>query len=925
MSESVAINRATGEILVLSQGGEWEPARRARNPQSGAELFFNGREWAPVPAAPKRGTSPGRAFGLGVRDVAEGLMAVPNMLLEFPQALVNAAAGALGLPTDPTYSQRTAAALDAVGLPRPETPTEQRVSAVSRNVAGNLPMMAGGAALQGARQAPALAEMLVGNMPAQVAGAAGAGLAGQYAAESGAGAVGQLAAGLAGGVAGAGGVQALQGAGRTAAALVQPFSERGRQNMVADVLLRSSADPVGLPGRIERSMSDPTRRLSGSPVTTGVAAGDPGVMLLESGMRSQVTPNSATGMSPAVALRDIEARRNANRLAALTRMQDGREPAARGASARGALFAEEGQRRAAVSAAYEAVDPDGTAVLPFAPVREALDDALARYYGDMSGGPPAELQRVADVVGSAGETVPWRSAQNLRSWLSALEDRAEQTNDARLGAAARSVRASLDTAAARAAGEWVPAGRAVTLEDLDALAAQEGAVARPDVAAALQSVRQTMPRGEKSLVQWLVENGGVRPDGDTRQMLGGTARTRPGLLNNQAQSLDRVAERAREAGYFPELPNNANQVDNLTPRDLLDAIDAELRGMRVRYPGGGAQREANAVFGAAEREVDRALALQGLSLTDDPQRVLGAMGPAPSVSAGAGAPERVFRVENALTPEQAARWTAAQQMRRDLAQDFGRNASGTSGVQMALRGGPAAPVLPDGSVPGVLMSSPQSVLQALAAAGGQANVVRQQLRGQFIDNLFRATAATSDVADAAGNVSRALSPAGFRRFFEQNEPVARVLFDSSQIGVLRRLAADFAETGMASRTTAAAGSNTAQNLSVANLIARASNGLLDPGMPLAQTLGSAGGLLRLIYAAPEAATREMLTRAMTDPQFAHFLLVRATPANVARAVRYIEANMMDRLTQAAANAAAGAAIRTGTAEATRPGQPSAAP
>lgn len=873
-------------------------------------------------AAPQRqpepATSPGRALGLGVRDVAEGLLAVPNMMLEAPQALRNAALSAFGLPTSPTYSQRTAAALDAVGLPRSETPTEQRVSAVSRNVAANLPLMGAGAALQGAGQSPALAQMLVGNMPAQVAGAAGAGYAGQVAAESGAGPVGQLAAGLAGGVAGAAGTQAVQGAARASAGLVQPFSEGGRQRLAADVLLRSSADPEGLPGRIERGVGDPTRRLPGSPVTTGVAARDPGLMLLESGMRSQATPNTATGMSPAVALRDVEARRNSSRLAALAGMQDGSTPEARGAAIRGTLLDENRFRRDAVSAAYEGVDPDGTATLPAAPIQEAARVAIARYYGDMSGGAPDALAQLAAAVDRAGDTVPWRSAQNLRSWLSTIERQADLSGDARMKAAAAQIRASIDTTAASAAGEWVPAGRAVTLADLDALAAQEGAAARPDVAAALQSVRQTAPRGEKSLVQWLVENGGVRPDGDTRQMLGGTARTRPGLLNGRADALDRVAARAREAGYFPESASAANQVDTLTPRDLLDAIDAELRGTRVRYPGGGAQREANAIMDAAEREVDRALAPQGLSLTDDPQQVLGAMGPAPSVPAGAGAPERVSRVENALTPEQAGRWGQAQQMRRQLAQDFGRDGSGAAGVQNVLRGGRDAPTLPDGSVARTLLASPQTVRQALAAAGTQADAVKQQLRGQFIDNLFRATASTSDVADAAGNLSRALSPAGFRRFFDQNEAVARVLFDGGQLGLLRRLAADFAETGMATRTVAAAGSNTAQNLSVANLIARASNGLLDPGMPLAQTLGSAGGLLRLVYAAPEAATREMLTRAMTDPQFARMLLARATPATVAQATRYIETNMMERLSQAATEATARAAIRTGTAEATRP-------
>lgn len=113
-------------------------------------------------------------------------------------------------------------------------------------------------------------------------------------------------------------------------------------------------------------------------------------------------------------------------------------------------------------------------------------------------------------------------------------------------------------------------------------------------------------RGPLSLVSYLVKAGGIRDDrGDLRAMLGGSYRTRPGLVNNRGGlPLDRAAERALEDGYFPEhagswgrglVAENAGgarreggaAAESMCGQVLLDAIDAELRGHR-RYPHGEA-------------------------------------------------------------------------------------------------------------------------------------------------------------------------------------------------------------------------------------------------------------------------------------------------------------------------------------------------
>jgi len=122
---------------------------------------------------------------------------------------------------------------------------------------------------------------------------------------------------------------------------------------------------------------------------------------------------------------------------------------------------------------------------------------------------------------------------------------------------------------------------------------------------------------------------------------------------------------------------------------------------------------------------------------------------------------------------------------------------------------------------------------------------------------------------------------------------------------------------MATTTAKARGSDTAQNLSVANMITRSTQGLVDPQSSLGNTLGGFGGLLGLIYKAPEAATRELLTEAMVNPRFARDLLSRASPASMQRALGYMETNMLERLQQAAINTAGRQAIRSTAGEAGR--------
>lgn len=65
----IAHNPSTGEVVFLDQGGQWQPAQTAVNPQTKEMLAFDGREWKPVPAS-------GGVFKViddAVRSVASGI------------------------------------------------------------------------------------------------------------------------------------------------------------------------------------------------------------------------------------------------------------------------------------------------------------------------------------------------------------------------------------------------------------------------------------------------------------------------------------------------------------------------------------------------------------------------------------------------------------------------------------------------------------------------------------------------------------------------------------------------------------------------------------------------------------------------------------------------------------------------------------
>lgn len=714
MTASIAYNKRTGEALRLTPDGQWEPTRVARNPQTGAVLALDGEQWVSVGATkgPEGGAL--RSLGLGTRNVMEGLGALPSLVS-------NAFVGNRG--------NMGANLANAIGLPQAESRGERIVGRGISEVAATLPMLGAGMAMRGAEMAAPLTrrvgEALAGQIPAQIAGAAGSGLAAQTAQEEGAGPVGEAVAGLAGGIGGAASMGLAQTAGRTLAAAGQPFTQSGRERMAADALLTASADPDNLAARLRQGVADDgTRRIPSAPVTTAQAARDPGLAVLEQGARNDVMRAPGQGGTPAgIAIRDMEARRNALRGGELQSLNPvpNSDATGRGAEIRGALRNAETDAKAYVRRLYGDIERSGPAQVDSAPIAMRVAESVRRQ--------PGQAPLPGDIVGT-------------------LDDLANQT--------------------------------------------------APQPVRFFQNIRSRL--GE----------------------VGGKA------IASGDEQTQRLVNRAREA--------------------LSEGLDDAI---------------ANS---------------QG------------------------------------LTQQQRDAWTMANSARRQMGDTFGRTGQGGDVVGRVLRRDAfGAPMVADSNVARQTLSSPENVSQALRAAGMNAREVRKQLQGQFIEELTRAVRSGGATLDVQGNAVSNLSGDAFIKMMESRDGVARMLFDASQYQRLQRIGRDFAETMSTTGAAKARGSDTAQNITVGNLIARATNGLIDPGNPLAQTVAGLGPILKTIYSAPEAATREIISQAVADPQFALTLVSRATPRNIQRAADYLNQTMPDRLSRAAADFATRQGARTGNA------------
>lgn len=611
------------------------------------------------PPKPTLGQSFVRGLGLGTRDAIEGVGQLPGMLYDaarLPGQLITKGINALA-PTQQSlsgmvtgqapkpawqipegYSSKDVltGTADALGLPNPETQGERLSGDVGRNVASLIPSMGMGAAIKGMGKTGELLGNALASAPwSQILGAGGAGYAGGLAREAELGPAAQFGASLAGGITGAAVPGALSLTGRALSSAIQPFRQGGRESIVAEALLRNSSDPETLATRLRAGADDAEARLPGSPVTSAIAARDPQMLVLENGLRSDA--QAAGGMSPAAAIRDVEAQRNANRLSvveALVKQQS--DPTARGMTLRDALgFGKgaEGAKQAMdarTNQLYGAIPKDNK--VPLAPLVEELADIEKTYFGTLSGGMPAPLRAVADDIkglmrGTAGRTgappnipgmsnaplinppapvprnavteVDWQALQNLRSRVGAIGGEAAQAGNAPVAAAAKRLTGVIDNLGT--SPEW------------QAATAQRSAVgqALERNAQGISATGQIMNRdqwGNPIMAADKVPNTAIASPGAARQVLGAfdkavTDATAAGLPAERIAVLQQQAQTARQTlrDQFAENMNRAASTTS-TVADAQGNTATQLSSAQFSRWWEKNRATADVLFDGAERK-----------------------------------------------------------------------------------------------------------------------------------------------------------------------------------------------------------------------------------------------------------------------------------------------------------------------------------
>jgi hypothetical protein len=252
------------------------------------------------------------SFGLGVRNVAEGLLSMPALaadVLAYPVNLIHdemrrepARAGQVNerQPLFPSQRQAVSALLDRLGLPRAETAQERIVGRIVEDVAGAAIPFGTGRAITGLAGdvAPIIGRALTEAPVAQVTGAAGSGLAGGVAREVAPDSnLADLSASLAGGALGSGIPGILRWLYERAAAM-PPRVQTGAQSTAADGLPdRSTTRPETGAAQAQASNDNvawhsPSAHAPESPSAT--AAVDP-----STAGPAPITPSAATVAAPA--------------------------------------------------------------------------------------------------------------------------------------------------------------------------------------------------------------------------------------------------------------------------------------------------------------------------------------------------------------------------------------------------------------------------------------------------------------------------------------------------------------------------------------------------------------------------------------------------------------------------------------------------
>lgn len=394
-----------------------------------------------------------RGLGLGTRNVLQGITA--------PQALINplynAAVDAIGLPSlraDKTAGQ---AISDALGLPTPQTRGERILSAAEEFAAGGIPFIGAGTALSRAASpvAQGVGKFLSAAPVEQLAGGAAAGAASEAVKENGGDGAAQLLAGIAAGMTPSLAASAARIGSRaagTAAQALDIFSDAGRDRAAGRILARAAGGNTD--DLIRAAENDATEIVAGSKPTLGQVYPGENLATLEKGVASsgQGQPLQERYMAQAAAreravddaVSSANARLAAEREAAASNLPTGINADEAGPIIRGAYDRNYNAARQATRRAYEAVDPDGTALFDLQPLYEAN----ARIIGNSAySRVPAEVQSIQTQIANDirhGLPANYADMQAMRTTLTDMAETAARNGDAATARIAQGMKRNID-------------------------------------------------------------------------------------------------------------------------------------------------------------------------------------------------------------------------------------------------------------------------------------------------------------------------------------------------------------------------------------------------------------------------------------------------------------------------------------------------
>lgn len=423
-----------------------------------------------------------RGFGVGVRNIMEGVGDIPDTLLNQP---INAIGKFFGY--DLGLSNPGTGLADAMGLPKAKTDTEKLVSAGVRGVAGVLPTLAAGAAPAVAKAAPTVSGFLSAAPKTQIVSGATGAMASEAARQGGGGTGAQIAAGLVGGMA-PGVISPLAvGAGRSVKAgarALTALSPDGQRQIAAENIRSYSMDPDTLLSRLNESRGE---IVPGSAPTLGQVLEDAGIAVAEkgranrgpagaqfgeryktqrearqaeleelaSGIEDRQSAGFAARRDELADLRESERNRldnarqdnasliesmsddNARRFAdvddTLYRMRDTAEilpESYYGAELRNIYDDRYQGIRQRVSDAYAAIDPEGTATFNPASLRASFETVLPQgRYASALPAPVSSILRTMEQDIKEGRMLSYLDLQDMRTQLTDLASQAANSGD----------------------------------------------------------------------------------------------------------------------------------------------------------------------------------------------------------------------------------------------------------------------------------------------------------------------------------------------------------------------------------------------------------------------------------------------------------------------------------------------------------------